>query len=76
MEIFWRYWQAWLYGALMTIALSVLVVVFGTVLGAALAFARRSHNPILRILAIVYVVVVRAIPALVVIYWIYYLNSE
>ncbi|MFA4873272.1 MAG: amino acid ABC transporter permease [Patescibacteria group bacterium] len=71
-SIFWRYREAFLYGAFMTAALSVLTVVFGTILGAALALARKSRNPILRTLAGIYIVVFRAIPALVLILGIYY----
>jgi polar amino acid transport system permease protein len=71
-SIFWRYRDAFLYGAFMTIALSILVVLFGTILGATLAFARRSHNPVLRVLAILYVWSVRIMPPLVMIYWVYY----
>jgi polar amino acid transport system permease protein len=71
-QVVWQYKQALLYGLLMTVWLSLLAIVLGTALGGALAFAKRSHNPIMRILASSYIEGLRAIPILVLLLWIHY----
>lgn len=55
-----------------TLWLSVLIVAFGVVLGLALAMIRRSRWFAVRALAVAFIDVVRAVPPLVLLVWIYY----
>lgn len=59
-------------GALVTIGLTLLVVVLGTLIGGLFAFLRRSQDPILSWLARIYIELFRALPILVLVIWIYY----
>ncbi|OGI68948.1 hypothetical protein A3A05_02335 [Candidatus Nomurabacteria bacterium RIFCSPLOWO2_01_FULL_41_12] len=59
-------------GALVTIELTFFAVILGTVLGAALAFLKKSRNPMFSFIAKVYIEIFRAIPILVLLIWIFY----
>lgn len=75
-QILWQYRAAFLYGALTTLGLMIPAVVFGTILGGALMFARRSHNPIARFLAIGYIWFLRPVPFYTILLWVYYAFPE
>lgn len=59
-------------GALVTIGLTLFAVVLGTAFGVALAFLKKSRNPILSYIAKIYIEFFRAIPILVLLIWIFY----
>jgi polar amino acid transport system permease protein len=59
------YWRVWGNGVLVTVALSVPVIVGGTLLGVPLVAALKSRIAALRWLARIYIDLFRAIPALV-----------
>lgn len=68
----WQYrflfWEA----ILVTLLLSAVTIVFGTILGVPLAFAKKSKNKVFRLSAAAYIEVFRAVPLLVLIRWIYF----
>lgn len=72
----WRiislYKNVFVQGTLVTIGLAFFAIVFGSVLGVALAFLKRSHNPVLSYIAKIYIELFRAIPILVLLIWIFY----
>lgn len=61
-----------LQGTLNTLRLSLVIMVFGFLLGALIASLRLSKRPLLRGLGLVYVELFRNLPALVLLFWFYY----
>lgn len=59
-------------GAVMTIELTILAIIFGTVLGLILALMKISHNPIISRLAGFYIYIMRGTPLLLQLFAIYY----
>lgn len=73
-QVIWQFRQAFFYGLVETCWLSLIAIIFGTALGAFLVLGRKSQNPILHFLATSYVVVLRTVPLLVLLLWIYYVT--
>lgn len=71
-EVFWKYRDAFLRGWLLTIGLSACALVVSTLLGLAAALGRRSSFLPLRYLAVGYVELVRGLPFLVLILFLFY----
>lgn len=71
-DVIWDYRQVYLRGAQITIALSLLSVVFATILGLFVALARQSRSRIVTFISSVYVEFLRNTPLLVQIFWIFY----
>jgi His/Glu/Gln/Arg/opine family amino acid ABC transporter permease subunit len=67
-----RYWPNYLRGLVVTGELTVASIFFGSVLGLATAMARLSSIKPLKVLAFAYIELVRGIPALVLLLWLYY----
>lgn len=59
-------------GAIVTFTISLLAILFGTILGFLLCMMRLSHNPFLKKSAFFYVWLLRGIPLLVVLFIFYY----
>ncbi len=66
------YWSYFVDGAWLTLRLSVLGVLFGTVFGVLLALVRLSRIWVLKFLAVTYIEIIRGTPMLVQILIIYY----
>ena len=66
--------QVFVEGALVTIGLTLLVVVIGTLLGTILALMRRSKDSVLSFLARIFIELFRALPILVLLIWIFYVG--
>ncbi len=66
------YKDVFIQGALVTIWLTLLAIVFGTIVGVIFAFLKRSSNPVTSLLAKIYIELFRAIPILVLLIWIFY----
>lgn len=71
-NIVWQYKEVFLEGALVTCMLALLTVLFGTLLGMAVALMKGSPNVVFSSIARCYVGLFRALPILVVLIWIYY----
>lgn len=71
-EVVWDYRQVYLQGAVTTVSLSLLCVLFSIALGLFIALARQSQNRILSGVASAYVEFLRNTPLLVQIFWIFY----
>ena len=74
---FWRllpYWKAFLSGTGTTLVLTLLVVVFGTLIGVLVGLSLR--RPVVRFLVYPIIDIVRALPPLVLILFLYYLLSR
>lgn len=74
---FWRllpYWEAFLSGTGITLALTFLVIIFGTLLGVIVGLSLRQ--PVLRFIAYPFVDVIRALPPLVLLLFLYYLLTR
>jgi polar amino acid transport system permease protein len=67
-----EYWPALLAGLQMTVKVSVLSILFGTVMGVAGALAKTSRFRVLRVLAFTYVEWIRNTPLLIQILFIYF----
>ena len=67
-----QYKYVFLQGALVTLWLTLLVVLCGTILGICVGLIRRSNVPIIPILAKIYIELFRAFPILVLLIWFYY----
>lgn len=61
-----------LHGALITLEISVLAIIFGTIFGFMLALMRLSNNSVLITIASVYLWIVRGLPVLILLFLIYY----
>lgn len=71
-NVIFQYRYVFLQGALTTLDLAVLVVIFGTILGILIGMVRRSSVPFLPSVAKIYIVLFRAIPTLILLVWFYY----
>jgi len=67
-----QYRYVFLQGALVTLWLTLLVVVFGTMLGVLVGLVRRSKAPLIPAIAKIYIELFRAFPILVLLIWFYY----
>ena len=75
-KVWGRYWALFLEGAGLTLLLSFITVLFGTVLGSLLALTRRSRFKAISGLASAYVEVIRGTPLLLQLYLITFLLPE
>lgn len=66
------YRDVFLEGALFTLFITILVVIFGTIIGFGLAFLQLRKYPFFSILSKIYIDIFRALPVLVLLIWIYY----
>lgn len=66
------FWHAVLTGLLITVSLTVLSMIIGFVLGTIIALAQLYGGPVLRLSAIAYVFVFRAVPLLILLFLVYY----
>lgn len=71
-EVLWQYREAFWAGWLMTVAISVVSLVLTTVIGVVAALGRRSPVLFLRYLASAYIELVRGMPLLVLILFLFY----
>lgn len=71
-QTIYLYRSVFLEGALLTLYLTFLVVIIGTILGSLFAVLKKSKNKTLSIFANIYIEVFRALPILVLLIWIYY----
>jgi len=71
-QIIWINKSVFIEGALITLGLTLVAVCIGTIIGALMAFLKRSSNPILSFLSKFYIEIFRALPILVLLIWIYY----
>jgi polar amino acid transport system permease protein len=71
-SVIWLNWRYFLGGAVLTVQVSALAVVFGLVLGSLVGLARLSAVRIIRFLAACYVEVIRGTPLLIQILFIYF----
>ncbi len=67
-----RYKEAFLLGTWMTLKITILCIVFGTLAGGVLALLRLTKSRILRFLSVTYIELFRGIPLLVLLVWLYY----
>lgn len=67
-----KYWPYFLLGARNTLLIAVFTVLFGVIIGVAVALLRLSKNKILRFLASAYIEFIRGTPLLVQIFIVYY----
>jgi|AGTN01.2.fsa_nt_gi amine acid ABC transporter, permease protein, 3-TM region, His/Glu/Gln/Arg/opine family len=63
-------------GLALTLILSVLAIVFSTILGTIIALMRQSRSPLISAPAIVYVQIMRNIPVLILMFWVYFLPPQ
>lgn len=72
----WRiitlYKSVFIQGALVTIWLTFLVIILGTIIGIIFSFLKRSRINFLSILAKIYIEFFRSLPILVLLIWVYY----
>lgn len=71
-ELIWIYRDAFLLGARLTIELTLICIVGGTLLGIGIALARMSGNAPMRWLMAAIIELLRAIPLLVLLVWLYF----
>lgn len=71
-SVIWRNWDVLLSGLGYTLLYTVLSIVFGLILGTLLALGRLSTRPWLRIPSAVFLEVLRSVPLLVLLIWVYY----
>jgi len=71
-EIIALYKNVFIEGALITLWLTLLAVILGTIVGIFFAFFKRSRNYLLSIFAKIYIEFFRALPILVLLIWIFY----
>ncbi len=69
-----QYKYVFLQGALVTLWLTLLVVVFGTILGILVGLVRRSNVPFIPTIAKIYIELFRAFPTLILLIWFYYVS--
>lgn len=75
-EAVWKYRQAFLHGWLLTIGVSSAALVLSTLIGLGVALGRRSSFLPLRYLLASYVELVRGMPLLVLIFWMWYVLAN
>lgn len=68
------YSPVFIQGALITLGLTAVVVIFGTILGSILVIFRKSDNLVVSFLVKLYVQIFRALPTLVLLIWIFYVT--
>lgn len=66
------YWQVFLAGLGITISLTALTFLFATIIAIILVLMKKSHSSFLNYIAHIYSTIFKAIPALVMIIWVYY----
>jgi len=66
------YWQALLTGLGLTLRFTAICIVSGTVLGLLLALLSQSRSTALRALVRVYVEMIRGVPVLILLFWIFF----
>lgn len=71
-NVIFQYKFVFLQGAATTLWLTLLVVIFGTILGILIGMVRRSSVPFLPVIAKIYIELFRAFPTLVMLIWFYY----
>jgi len=71
-SIIWKSLSALGHGALITIALTVLTMLFATPLGIVIAVMRESRFKIVALIATCYVELLRNLPIILVVYWAFY----
>ncbi len=71
-EVIWDYRQVYIQGAVTTVSLSLLCVLFAIALGLFVALARQSQKTIVSGVASAYVEFLRNTPLLVQIFWVFY----
>lgn len=67
-----QYKSVFIEGAFVTLGLTLLAVVLGTLLGILVGLVRRTTIPLAPILATLYIELFRALPILVLLIWVYY----
>jgi polar amino acid transport system permease protein len=73
-NIILQYKGVFLHGALITLWLTLLVVVLGSILGVLIGLLRRSSVPFFPIIAKIYIELFRALPILVLLIWLFYVS--
>lgn len=71
-SIIWKSLPALGHGALITIALTVLTMLFATPLGILIALMRESRFKVIALIATCYVELLRNLPIILVVYWAFY----
>jgi len=74
-NVIFQYKYVFLQGAATTLWLTLLVVVFGTILGILIGLMRRSTAPFIPGIAKIYIELFRAFPILVLLIWLYYVST-
>lgn len=69
-----QYKFVFIQGALVTLGLTVLVVLLGSLVGLVVGLLRKSSVPLLPTLAKIYTEIFRALPILVLLIWLYYVS--
>jgi polar amino acid transport system permease protein len=70
--VVWRNFDRLTYGLALGLAMAVVALVLGCIIGVALAACRQSRNPFLRLPAAAFVEVVRNTPLLLLVFFVYY----
>ena len=71
-DIIWQFREAFLHGAVVTLELTAITIVLGSVVGVVLALARLSNHTWVRWPAIGVIELLRGLPLLVLLVWIYF----
>jgi polar amino acid transport system permease protein len=69
-----QYKYVFIEGAAVTLWLTFLVIILGTILGLLVGLMRRSKTPFVSTLAKIYIEIFRALPILVLLIWLYYVS--
>ncbi|MCK4351843.1 amino acid ABC transporter permease [candidate division WOR-3 bacterium] len=70
--LLWEYRRVFLHGAIVTLELTGITILFGTILGTFLGVLLLSRNKIIRGIVVTYVELLRGLPLLVLLVWLYY----
>ena len=73
-NVIWSYKYVFIQGAATALWLTLLAVIIGTILGILVGLIRRSQNPILVVIAKIYIELFRALPILVLLIWLFYVS--
>ena len=71
-SVIWQFKGALLKGFLITLELSILVILAGTIFGLFLALLRRTEHPIIKIPTVFIIEIIKDLPILVILIWLYY----
>ncbi len=71
-SVIWTFRDALIHGLFVTLQLSVICAVLGTPLGLVLALARTSRVRLLQAVAATYVEVIRSVPVLITLFWVFF----